>query len=137
MENAEGDVGEHDAADTRTQVARVLRDLGDPEPPLDLGSVIAQLKLDFKYYNSTDLPLFDEFAHRERAAGKLVMREPGPPRRYPQGKLNALWLPDGRRILMDEDVPTPKRRHVSAHEIHIIVPLPQHPDDHPPVHVAP
>ncbi|MET4349578.1 hypothetical protein [Bradyrhizobium sp. RT9a] len=50
------------AGDIRAQVARVLRDLGDPEPPLDLGSVIGQLNLDFKYDSSADLSLFDEFA---------------------------------------------------------------------------
>jgi len=36
MESAEGNVGEQEAADIRTQIARVLRDLGNPEPPLDL-----------------------------------------------------------------------------------------------------
>jgi hypothetical protein len=124
MENVEGDVGEQEAADIRAQVERVLRDLGNPEPPLDLGSVIGQLKLDFKYYSSTDLSLFDEFAHRVRVAGKLVIREPGRILDViRKAKLNALWLPDGRRILMDEDVPTPKQRHISAHEIvHSIVP---------------
>ncbi|WP_377827927.1 hypothetical protein ACFKHW_27870 [Bradyrhizobium lupini] len=60
-----------------------------------IGSVIGQLKLDFKYYSSADLSLFDEFAHRVRVAGTLVIREP----------------------------PTPKQRHISAHQIvHGIVP---------------
>ena len=39
MESAEGDVGEQEAADIRAQIARVLRDLGNPEPPLDLAAV--------------------------------------------------------------------------------------------------
>ena len=124
MGNDEGDVGEQEAADIRAQVARVLRDLGDPEPPLNLDIVIEQLKLDFKYYSSTDLSTFDEIAHRIKVAGKLIIREPG---RIidviRKAKLNALWLPDGRKILMDESVPTPKQRHISAHEIvHSIIP---------------
>jgi hypothetical protein len=68
MASAESDVGEHEAADIRAQVARVLRDLGNPEPPLDLDAVIDLLKLDFSYYSSTDLSLFDEFAHRVKVA---------------------------------------------------------------------
>jgi hypothetical protein len=124
MESVEGDVGEQEAADIRAQVARVLRDLGNPGPPLDLDAVIEQLKLDFKYYRSTDLSLFDEIAHRVKVAGKLVIREPGRILDViRKAKLNALWLPDGRRILMDESVPTPKQRHISAHEIvHSIIP---------------
>ena len=46
----------------------------------------------------TDLSLFDEFAHRVRVAGKLVIREPGRILDViRKAKLNALWLPDGRR----------------------------------------
>ena len=124
MESAEGDVGEQEAADIRAQVARVLRDLGNPEPPLDLEAVIDLLKLDFKYYSSTDLSFFDEIAHQVRVAGKLVLREPGRILDVIlKAKLSALWLPNGRRIFMDENVPTPKQRHIQAHEIvHSIAP---------------
>ena len=124
MESAEGNVGEQEAADIRTQIARVLRDLGNPEPPLDLNAVTDQLKLDFKYYTKSDLSLFDEFAHRLKVAGKLVIRQPGRIRDViRKAKLSALWLPDGRRILMDDEVPTPKQRHIHAHEIvHSITP---------------
>ena len=124
MESAEGDVGEQEAADIRAQVARVLRDLGNPEPPLDLDAVTDQLKLDFKYYAKTDLSLFDEVAHRVKVAGKLVIRDPGRILDViRKAKLNALWLPDGRRILMDDEVPMPKQRHIHAHEIvHSITP---------------
>ncbi len=105
-------------ADIRAQVARVFRDLGNPEPPLDLEAVIDLLKLDFKYYSSTDLSLFDEIGHRVKVAGKLVVSQPGRILDVIlKAKLSALWLPDGRRILMDENVPTPKQRHIQAHEI--------------------
>ena len=124
MESAEGDVGEQEAADIRAHVSRVLRDMGNPEPPLDLEAVTDQLKLDFRYYSKTDLSLFDEFAHRVKVAGRLVIREPGRILDVVRkAKLNALWLPDGRRILMDDEVPTPKQRHIHAHEIiHSIAP---------------
>lgn len=124
MESDEGNLGEEEAADIRFQVARVLRDLGNPEPPLNLEAVIDLLKLDLTYYSSTDLSLFDELAHRVKVAGKLVIHEPG---RFldviRKAKLSAFWLPKGRRILMDGDVPTPKQRHIQAHEIiHSITP---------------
>ncbi len=124
MGSAEDDVGEQEAADIRAQVERVLRDLGNPEPPLDLEAVIDLLKLDLKYYSGTDLSLFDEIAHRVKVAGKLVISEPGRILDVIlKAKLSALWLPDGRRILMDENVPTPKQRHIQAHEIiHSIAP---------------
>jgi hypothetical protein len=122
--NDEGDVGEQEAADIRFQVARVLRDLGNPEPPLVLDKVMDLLKLDFNYYNRSDLSLLDEIAHKVRVAGQFVIRAPG---RFldviAKARLNAVWLPDGRRILMDETVPTPKQRHIQAHEIvHSIAP---------------
>jgi hypothetical protein len=124
MESGDGEVGEQEAADIRAHVARVLRDMGNPEPPLDLDAVTDQLKLDFKYYSKTDLSLFDEVAHRVKVAGKLVIREPGRILDVVRkAKLNALWLPDGGRILMDDEVPTPKQRHIHAHEIvHSITP---------------
>jgi hypothetical protein len=78
MGNDEGDVGEQEAADIRAQVARVLRDLGDPEPPLNLDVVIEQLKLDFKYYSSTDLSTFDEIAHRSSGRGSASKELPWP-----------------------------------------------------------
>jgi hypothetical protein len=124
MESGEGDIGEQEAADIRAQIARILRDMSNPEPPLDLDAVTDQLKLDLRYYSKADLSLFEEIAHRVRVAGKLVIREPARIRDVIlKAKLSALWLPSGRRILMDEEVPTPKQRHICAHEIvHSITP---------------
>ncbi len=124
MESAKGDVGEQEKADIRAQIARVLRDLGNPEPPLDLNAVTDQLKLDLKYYTKADLSLFDEFAHHVKVAGKLVIRAPGRIRDVIlKAKLNALCFPNSRRIFMDDEVPTPKQRHIHAHEIvHSITP---------------
>jgi hypothetical protein len=124
MESDEAPVGEQEAADIRAQVTRVLRDLGDPDPSLILSDVMELLKLDFHYYSSTDLSVFDELAHKIKVAGKLIIREPGRILDViKKARLNALWLPNGRRILMDEAVPTPKQRHVQAHEItHSVTP---------------
>ena len=45
-------------------IDRILRDLGNPEPPLKLEDVRELLKLDLTYYSKTDLNLLDEMSHR-------------------------------------------------------------------------
>jgi len=42
------------ALDIDRKVERVLRDLGNPEPPLDLEVVRELLKLDLEYYTAKD-----------------------------------------------------------------------------------
>jgi len=124
MQTDEPEVGDLEAADIRKQVARVLQDLGNPEPPLRLDDVMELLKLDLNYYSSSDLTLLDEIAHKVRVAGKQVIRKPGRILEViRKARLNALWIPDGKRILIDDEVPTPKKRHIQAHEItHSITP---------------
>ena len=73
----EPEVDDYSAEDIRKQVARVLRDLGNPEPPVKLGEVRDLLKLDLDYYSKTDLGLFDEVSHRVKVGGKLLLRKPG------------------------------------------------------------
>jgi hypothetical protein len=48
-------VGAKEQSDIDELVAKVLRDLGNPEPPLRLAVVRDLLTLDLKYYSSTDL----------------------------------------------------------------------------------
>lgn len=117
----EGEVGDYEAEDIRRQVQRLLRDLGNPEPPIVLSQVRAQLQLDRRYYSSADPGTFDEMVHRVRIGGRqlaatfvsLVKKS----------KLCAFWLPDNRRILIDQAVPEKKHRWIEAHEIgHSITP---------------
>ena len=42
------------AQDIQAQVDKILRGLGNPEPPLDLCNVRELLKLDIQFYSSTD-----------------------------------------------------------------------------------
>jgi hypothetical protein len=117
-------VGEKEQADIEELVRRILRDLGNPEPPILLPHVRDLLSLDLKYYSSTDVGPIAEFAHRIRVAGKQIVANP----RLlldavKKAKLSGLWLPDNRRILIDEEVPEPKHRWIEAHEItHSFVP---------------
>lgn len=105
-------------------VDKILRDLGRPEPPLNLAMVRELLRLDRKYYSSADVSPLAEFAHRIKVAGK---RLPEDPRLIldvvKKAKLSGLWLPDDRKIFIDSEVPALKHRWIEAHEItHSFVP---------------
>lgn len=117
-------VGAKEQRDIDELVAKILRDLGNPEPPLRLAIVRDLLSLDLKYYSSTDVSPLAEFAHRIKVAGKQLAARPGLILDVvKKAKLSGLWLPDNRRIFIDEEVPKLKHRWIEAHEItHSLVP---------------
>jgi Zn-dependent peptidase ImmA (M78 family) len=116
-----GEVGGFEADDIRKQVRRLLRDLGNPEPPIDLAQVREQLQLDRRYYSTADHSTFDEVAHRVKVGGKQVVNTLIG--LITKSKLCAFWLPERRRILIDEATPQKKHRWIEAHEIgHSITP---------------
>lgn len=113
-----GQVGEYEASDIEAIVARLLKDLGNPEPPLDLEMVRRQLDVDLKYYSSNDVGLFDEVAHRLKMAGKQLFDKPTALfDAIRKAGLSALWVPSSRRIMIDQEVPHPKHRWIEGHEI--------------------
>ena len=112
------------AQDIKGQVEKIHRGLGNPEPPLDLREVRVLLKLDLQFYSSSNTGALREFVNKVKVGSKQlairptliidVVREAG---------LRALWLPDRKRILIDEEIPSLKMRHAEAHEItHSITP---------------
>lgn len=106
------------------RVDRLLRDLGNPAPPLRLEDVRELLRLDLKHYSSTDVNWLQEHVHRMRIAGKQIAARPtlilDVVRKL---SLKALILPDRGRILIDQELPPPKQRWSEAHEvIHKILP---------------
>jgi len=115
---------ERTARDIDGRVAKLLRDLDNPEPPLELELVRACLELDRAYYSPSDASVLEETVHRLKVAGKQVVRRPGllldVVREF---NLRALWVPDRKRILLDSEVPKPKQRWNEAHEIgHSLIP---------------
>lgn len=115
---------ERTSADIDTFVAKVLRDLDNPEPPLRLEVVREILELDRRYYSSADTGVLNETFHRLKMAGKQILRDPmrlvDAVRKW---SLKALWLPDRKRILIDSELPTAKQRWSEAHEIgHSLIP---------------
>lgn len=119
-----GTVGAYEAEDIRRLVDRILRDLGNPEPPLRLADVRLLLELDLKFYSLTNPSLLQEIAHRMKVAGKQVLVRPTLlVDVVKKAKLSALWVPDGNRILIDEGVPDAKKRWIEAHEVgHSFIP---------------
>ncbi len=112
------------ATDVESQVRKVLRGLGNPEPPLKLEDVRALLRLDRGYYSTRNDGFLREKVSRLAVAGAQIIERPtllfDAVRKF---DLRALYLPDRRRILLDETQPTPKQRWNEAHEIgHSILP---------------
>lgn len=122
MKNIELD--QRSRRDIDGQIAKVLRGLGDPAPPIDLRLVRDLLKLDRGYYSTTDDSFLRETFSRLKVAGLQVLRRPTLLREAVASlNLRALYLPDQKRILLDQDLPQLKHRWNEAHEIgHDIVP---------------
>lgn len=117
-------VGNQEQREIDKLVAKILKDLGNPEPPINLLQVRQLLTLDLTYYSSTDVGPLAEFAHRIRVAGKQLVARPSLLLDVvKKAKLSGLWMPDNRRIYIDEEVPKPKHRWIEAHEItHSFIP---------------
>lgn len=112
------------ASDIESQVNKVLRGLGNPEPPLRLEDVRELLKLDRRYYSSTDDSFLRETISKLTVAGTQVLKRPGLIlEAVKKLDLRALYLPDRKRILLDSQQPDAKQRWNEAHEIgHSILP---------------
>ena len=111
--------GELERRDIRDQIDRILRDLGNPEPPLKLEDVRSLLSLDLQYYSSSDPGLVSELTHRFRLLVGKTIPDLG---RHLQialskSKLCAFWIPEQARIMLDGDIPKPKHRWIETHEI--------------------
>ena len=95
-------LSEKTARDIDQRVARVLRGLGNPEPPLRLEDVRELLDLDREFYTADDPGVIREAINRIRVAGTQVSKRPT--LLYDAIKkfsLRALYLPDRKRILLD------------------------------------
>ncbi len=111
-------------ADIDQFIAKVLGDLGNPEPPISLLDVRELLRLDKSFYSSTDDNAIREVAHKLKVAGRQVIARPSILKDViAKLGLKALLLPDRRRILIDSETPDLKQRWSEAHEIgHDLIP---------------
>jgi hypothetical protein len=113
-----------EAGDLRAQAEKVLRGLGNPEPPIDLQSVYELLRLDRQFYSSTDDGAVREFVSRVKIAGQQIVARPTLLIDViRKAQLSALWVPDRKRILIDSNTPKLKQRWYGAHEVgHSLIP---------------
>ncbi len=66
----------YSASDIDRFVAKVLADLGEPDPPVRLIDVRELLRLDKSYYSSTDDSAINEVVHKLTVAGQQVLARP-------------------------------------------------------------
>jgi len=100
------------------QVAKILRGLGNPEPPLDLDAVYKLLQLDPQFYRTSEDGVVRETISRVRVGAKLIFENPI--RIWDAIKkadLKALYIPAQRRILIDGTLHELKKRWNGAHEV--------------------
>ena len=64
------------ALDIDRKVERVLKDLGNPEPPLDLYIVRELLKLDLDFYTAKNPGVLQEVVSKMKMAGKQMLARP-------------------------------------------------------------
>lgn len=55
---------------------KVIRGLGNPEPPFNLNDARELLRLDKHFYSSSDTGAVKEFVSRLRIAGKQIVNRP-------------------------------------------------------------
>lgn len=117
-------IKEKTAQDIDGRIERVLRGLGNPEPPLRLEEVRELLKLDRVFYTADDPGLIREAVSRIRVATIQVFQRPmlllDAIKKF---SLQALYMPDRRRIFLDGSVPPKKHRWNEIHEVvHSLIP---------------
>lgn len=111
-------VGEYEQRDINTQVEKILRGLGNPEPPLRIEDVLELLRLDRQYYSSSNDSVLREVVSKVWIGAQQVLQRPSLILDVVRkAKLSALWIPDRKRILIDEDLPKIKHRWASGHEV--------------------
>lgn len=111
-------IGRYEAAELRARVDKVLRDLGDPEPPINLIDVRELLRLDRQYYSTSDDSAIREVVHKLFIAGKQILARPTLLLEVVRkAQISALFLPDRKRILIDAETPVLKHRWYETHEI--------------------
>lgn len=117
-------LGKKAASEIDALVSKLIADIGDPEPPLHLELVRDLLRLDRGYYTAVNPGILRKMTSRMRVGALQVFERPGLLiEAVKKLDLRGLWIPDGRRILIDQSLPKPKHRWIEAHEVgHSLIP---------------
>jgi Zn-dependent peptidase ImmA (M78 family) len=105
-------------------VKKIIRDIGNPEPPLRMEDVLDRLQLDRGYYSTTDDGFLRDSVHKLKVAGQQVLKRPTLLLdAIKKMSLKALFIPDRKRILIDKTLPSAKIRWAEGHEVvHCVIP---------------
>jgi len=112
------------AKDIDERIDRIHRDIdyvGGKVPLLDVREL---LRLDLQYYRANDPKLLEDVIHKLKLGAKQIIRRPmllvDVVKKF---DLSALFVPDRKRILMDDSVPDLKKRWCESHEVaHSVIP---------------
>lgn len=112
------------ASDIDQRIDRVHRELNYAGGAIELPPVRDLLRLDLQYFRADDPHLLGEVIHKLKIGAKQVIERPGllldAIRKF---DLNALFIPDRKRILIDGSVPDLKKRWYESHEVaHSLIP---------------
>jgi hypothetical protein len=98
-------------------VEKILRDGDLRTPPVQIVDILQHLKVHRDFYSLDDPKLLQRVAHRIQIGAKKlinVVRD--------KVRLAAIWLPNEKRILVDDSQPEPKRVWASFHDaIHSVL----------------
>ena len=104
--------------DIQERTDKILRELGNPDPPLNLDVVRELLRLDRDYFTSDSDGLLQAMVSKLKRGGIQILERPmllfEAVKKF---DLRALYLPDRRRIMIDDAIPKPKHRWLEAHKI--------------------
>ncbi len=117
-------VGARTSRDIDGQIDRIHRDVGYVDGKVSLPEVRELLRLDLQYYRTNDPRILDEVVHKLKVGAKQVLLRPtlliDAVKNF---DLSALYVPDRKRILIDESVPDLKKRWCESHEVaHSVIP---------------
>lgn len=110
--------------DIDKQIERIHRDISYVDGKVSLPEVRDLLRLDLRYYSANDPDFVDEVVHRLKVGAKQVLLRPtlliDVVKKF---DLSALFVPDQKRILIDEGVHELKKRWYESHEVaHSVIP---------------
>lgn len=110
--------------DIDKRMARILVELGNPEPPISHEMISDLLSLDKKYFQKDDPGMLDELWSRlKRGTKQIVQRKGLLLDMLKTMSLRAAYLPDTKRIYIDNGLHPFKKRWGETHEcVHGVLP---------------
>lgn len=117
-------VDDRTSRDVDERIDRIHRDIGYKDGKVLLPEVRDLLRLDLRYYRANDPNILDEVVHKLKVGAKQVLLRPtlliDAVRKF---DLSALFVPDRKRIFIDEGIHDLKKRWYESHEIaHSVIP---------------